>query len=215
MTRRVSATTDSLPAPADGPGQPRTRGEGSERLLGAATGRESAFQLLAIDQAETSGWAFALVGPEIRQFTWAGTAKTAAERADVVRQAAERAALHGVDLYVVLEDHGDFHFGRGNMSVRSLLGMGAARGRWAEALELAGVPKSRISMVTPKAWRRAVLGLGGNAKAEHAKAAAQLHARAVLDYDPGPDAAEALCILLWGERNVVVKKKRKAVGDGQ
>ncbi|HEX6245938.1 MAG TPA: hypothetical protein VFZ61_33665, partial [Polyangiales bacterium] len=83
---------------------------------------------------------------------------------------------------------------------------------WAEALELAGVHKSCISMVSPKAWRREVLGLPGNARAEHAKEAAMRHARAVLDHEVGPDASEALCILLWGERNIVPKRARKAAG---
>ena len=64
-------------------------------------------------------------------------------------------------------------------------------------------------MVEPRVWRRAVLGLG-NVTAAHAKAAAVLHARAVTGSVHGDDAAEALCIALWAQRNVGPAPKRKA-----
>lgn len=161
--------------------------------------------LLAVDQAATSGFAIGLLaGVQARAIT-VGTARSAAERGKAIETAIALTRVQNetlADIHVIFEDHGDFYFGKGNGSVPSLLGLGAARGRWLEQLELAGVKKGKVCKVATKDWRRAVLGLAGNASAERAKSAAVTHARAVIGQDVEHDAAEALCILLWAARNL-------------
>lgn len=163
--------------------------------------------VLAVDQSTaSSGWALLVPGSPAAL----GVARTAAERRAVVDAAclaADSFGLLELPIVAVLEDHGAFSFSRGNMSVRSLLGMGAARGRWQQLLEEC-VPARYVHMVEPRVWRRAVLGLG-NVTAAQAKAAAVLHARAVTGSVVGDDAAEALCIALWAQRNVRPAAKRK------
>lgn len=177
--------------------------------------------ILAIDQAATSGWAMARVTDGKVSELRSGTAKTSDERKAVVSQLvwadyivsaqampvpSQHALKH---VQVVFEDHGGFHFGRGNMSMASVLGMGAARGRWLEQLEGVGLKKSRIQSVSPKAWRKAVLGLAGNASSERAKQAALLYARAKYGLSCTDDEAEALCMLAWAVANVAVVEERK------
>lgn len=159
--------------------------------------------ILAIDQARASGWALIVPGLQSR----AGVARKAYERRAVVQEATVVAALHGHALVAVLEDHRAFHFGRGNMSVKSLLGMGAARGRWEQLLEEHGVRDVR--QVAPSEWRRRVLGLRSRTRAEDAKRAAVLHAQACLGAVLLDDAAEAYCMALWAERNVEAAPARR------
>jgi hypothetical protein len=76
------------------------------------------------------------------------------------------------------------------------LGLGAARGRWLEALELAGVPESRIVGVYPQTWRTALAPLPRKT-GEQAKASAVLVARGLLGREPSTDEAEAVCMARW------------------
>lgn len=152
--------------------------------------------ILAIDQSsKSSGWA-RIDGLSVD----VGIAKTAADRDAVCGEMASRYATDdGVaSVVAVIEDHRAFSFSRGNMSVRSLLGMGAARGRWEQALEIHGIRDIRY--VEPRVWRSKVLGLGPRASGEQAKAAAVRHAYEVLGYEVGHDAAEALCMALYAQR---------------
>ena len=160
--------------------------------------------ILAIDQAEISGVALgSLLDHAQLSRAIICTVKGAPERSDVARAAIELCAGDVSSLAVVFEDHGGFKFSRGNMSVRSVMGMGAARGRWLEALELVGVKTSRIYRVSPETWRGAVLGLSKRVKADVAKAKAVEWARAVTGMvEVQTDAAEALAILHWAARNL-------------
>lgn len=180
--------------------------------------------VLAIDQAATSGWAILSCAPMSLRLVEMGVAKTMAERERVVWQA--RDAAHNIyEWLVVMEDHSDFHFGRGNASVASLLGMGAVRGRWEEQLDRAQHPAKLRAKVTPKTWRKAVLGLPGNATAERAKEAAIAYVVACLTISEGADrpehnAAEAYCMGAYAARELLpeaqslierASKKRKVV----
>jgi len=162
--------------------------------------------VLGIDQStRSSGWA--LIG-EPHGSRRVGVAKGAADIVDVLHEAKSFAGP--LPIVAVLEDHRSFAFSRGNMSVKSLLGMGAARGRWQQELEVFGI--TDVHMVEPRVWRREVLGLRGNTSAEAAKEAAARHAAFVLRREVSSDEAEALCIALWATRNVQPKpvKRRKA-----
>lgn len=157
--------------------------------------------VLGIDQARSSGWCIATPA----DFA-SGVVKTAEGRAGVVAAALRTAEANGLRLVTVLEDHSGFAMSRGNLSMASRIGLGAARGWWEQALEERGV--SDVHTVEPRVWRKAVLGLG-NVKSEQAKAAAVLHARAVTGQVLPDDAAEAVCIALWARRNVVLKTARQ------
>ena len=185
---------------------------------GALCRSAGVFAVLAIDQSsDSSGWAlhvqaraFDPTHPYERTgFTRIGLAADAAARRGVVESAKREAARWNVPLGAVLEDHRSFAFARGNMSVSSAMGMGAARGRWEQELEAAGIRD--VHLVEPRVWRKAVLGLGGSVKGDSAKAAARLHARAVLGTEVSDDEAEALCMALWAERALTVRTLRGGV----
>lgn len=164
------------------------------------------FVVLGIDQStSSSGWA--LIGEPVGSRR-AGIAKNAEQIREVMHEAKSFAGP--LPIVAVLEDHRSFAFSRGNMSVKSLLGMGAARGRWQQELEAAGI--TDVHMVEPRVWRKAVLGLSGNASAERAKEAAIAHASLLLRRVASSDEAEALCIALWGTCNLWPKpvKRRRA-----
>ncbi len=170
---------------------------------GGSDGGES-FCVLGIDQStKASGWCLDVPGkdPEV------GLAKTAADRRVAVYSAYNRARSYGMSVVAVLEDHRSFGFSRGNMSVKSLLGMGAARGAWTQELECAGVRD--VHLVTPLDWRKLVLGLKGNVSGETAKQAAQLYAFSVLGVATGSDEAEALCLAKYGRDFLRPKPRRR------
>lgn len=160
--------------------------------------------ILAVDQAEVSGSAMGSLYEQAQLMSvTVGVAKSASDRARVIHGALAICDGDPSCLAVCFEDHGGFKFSRGNMSVRSAMGMGAARGRWLEALELAGVKSSKIFRVSPEVWRREVLGLSRTVKAERAKETAVLWARATLNRaEVDVDSAEALAILYWAARNI-------------
>jgi len=162
------------------------------------------FAILAIDQStDSSGWAMLtrVMCPLV------GVAKTAPARRLAVHEATSLAAKLELPLVAVLEDHRAFAFSRGNMSVKSLLGMGAARGRWEQLLEEYGVRD--VHQVEPRVWRVKVLGLGPSTPGAVAKRAAVLHAYAATGVTLADDAAEAFCMALWAQRNVAPPVRRK------
>jgi hypothetical protein len=162
--------------------------------------------VLAIDQStDSSGWC--VLRPD-GKCPIIGVAKAAPARRTAVREATALAAKLELPLVAVLEDHRSFAFSRGNMSVKSLLGMGAARGRWEQLLEEHGVRDVR--QVEPRVWRGKVLGLSAKVNGETAKRAAVLHALAVTGVTLADDAAEAFCMALWAQRNVAPAVRRKA-----
>lgn len=167
--------------------------------------------ILALDQAEVSGTAIGALADQTQLVgVMVGVADTAVLRAKIVQAALACCGGDPSGIAVCFEDHGGFKFSRGNMSVRSAQGMGAARGRWLEALELAGIKERQMYRVSPEVWRRDVLGLSKHVKAERAKAAAVMWARAVLNQaDVQTDSAEALAILYWAARNLPAQIEAK------
>lgn len=161
--------------------------------------------ILAIDQStRASGWHLSRDGRTVES----GVATNARERRSAVLAAFELALSTDDAVIAVLEDHRSFAFSRGNMSTKSLLGMGAARGRWEQELESHSIKDVRH--VEPKVWRKAVLGLGANTPKERCKETARLYAKAVSGKDMDDDEAEALCIGAYAAKNFAPRKRRKA-----
>lgn len=177
--------------------------------------------ILAIDQAAVSGWAIWAQGKLMQS----GYTKTIPQQAPVVADALELAALQSLPLVVVFEDHSDIplqartrqdQFRRGETPERNtatILGMGAARGRWETTLALAGVPRRRWLKVPSKTWRH-LQGITGDGN-ECKRIAKQLAARHAGRHIGDHNQAEAICIGWWATyaRTVAaVLPKRRANG---
>lgn len=184
-------------------------------------------RILAVDQAEHSGWCMIVPtpsalapariqrAPHLSIVHW-GLASNALEREHAIRTALAQSPDRD-ELYVVLEDHSDiplvaktrFDRGRGRghkptITTATVLGMGDARGRWREQLELAGLAKSHVRMVTPEVWRGHVLGRRmAKARKEIAKPAALTVAQSIVKQPlETDDVAEAICIGLWAAEHL-------------
>lgn len=174
--------------------------------------------LLAVDQASVSGVAMGMLPPDGRlRGIRTGTATDATHR---VRMTKHALAIAGCTCFtsraaeleypmpchcgavralaVVLEDHSGIPAGKG-VSTTTLLGMGAARGRWEETLDHFGHPDSMRFRVDMPTWRGVILGQRfAHARREVVKAEAVRWAQARTQRtDVGDDEAEALCILTW------------------
>lgn len=159
----------------------------------------SGYVTLGIDQAKTSGWA---VLSRDGLLMASGVATTCTQRHDAVRQALAYAApvTAGVPLVAVLEDHSHVPLRRhssnvGGTNPATVLGMGAARGRWEELLDLHGI---RHATVATKVFRKRVLGLSERTKADRAKRVAVSWAAMVHGVSAAEDEAEAIAIAHWG-----------------
>lgn len=177
--------------------------------------------ILAIDPAAVSGAAIHVYGPDslpVGRRPELYTVRDAAKRADVVEIA--KGLDRESELVVVMESWSD----RGAFGdATTQRGLGAAAGRWLEALEAAGVPKSRVVRVEPARWYRAVIG---GAKRRDDKTtvieAMRLRWPGLHPEQLTPDAAEAAAIGLWasqaGELGLVlpirlVRAHLAAIGD--
>lgn len=161
--------------------------------------------ILALDQAATSGYSLWLsdAAQPFGVLISSGTAKNHTERAAVLDAAEGLAKANDAQLHVVFEDHSKVP-ARLGMPTATILGMGDARGRWHEQLDLRGHSKARRYQVAPKVWRTAVLGAFiGSAKTEVAKKAAVQHASALTHREcTSHDAAEAVCIGQYAANNM-------------
>ena len=156
--------------------------------------RVGPFTILAIDPGATGGWCVRTPG------SWtSGSVKSASDRRGVCEAAVLAADTNHAPLVVVAEQW----TAGGIRGHAQWIGLGGAWGRWAEALELAGVPSKRIVRVYPQTWRKMLAGLPRRTGAE-AKASAQLVARGLLKRDVGTDEAEAVCIARWAETSAEV-----------
>lgn len=166
--------------------------------------------VLGIDQARRSGWGIANARGAVTQ---CGVARTHAERRRVAELVREHAAGDMRRVLVLLEDHAGMPIGRltrqdrqtarkgrsgaPERSTATLLGMGAARGRWEAVLDELGHPEALRDEVEPRVWR-AKLGIRG-AGTDALKADACRWATAHLGQlvDDG-DLAEGVCITAFG-----------------
>jgi hypothetical protein len=175
--------------------------------------------ILATDQAICSGWALiqALTAKPVR---W-GIAKGHDEIDQVVRFAVTMAGGPKL-LYALTEDHGGVPLfvggsrdrgrvrsGGKQRSTATILGMGAARGWWEHALcsaAIGGVARSHLLKVSHGTWKAEVLGARwAKARTEAVRAESVRFARALLGVDVTHDEAAAVCMAVWGAKNVPAK----------
>lgn len=128
--------------------------------------------VLGLDQAARSGWGIALVGQSTHLLAH-GVATTHAERKAVAELAVRHAGV-AAQLLVMREDHAGMplsrltrddrdtrrsgRLGRPERSTASILGQGAAWGRWEAVLDELGHPERLRLSVEPRTWRARVLG---------------------------------------------------------
>jgi Holliday junction resolvasome RuvABC endonuclease subunit len=154
------------------------------------------FFALGIDPGERSGWG--LLDASGRRVA-SGAVRRGQELVDAAMGAQDAASRGGCYLVVGAERWtAGWAGGRGNF--KTYFGMGAAWGRWALALELAGVGAKRIGRVVPATWRKDVLGNGAATKPM-----AVAYVRAAYKVDVGDDEAEALCIAAWAHRTEALR----------
>lgn len=170
---------------------------------------------LGLDQARRTGWGLSL--PAERRVVESGVATSHEERMAVLERAR---ALAGGDMrrvFVLFEDHSGIPLtrltradratrrqgrsGAPERSTASILGLGAAKGRWEELLDMLGHPLSLRDDVEPRVWRARVLGLvGGDGQTLKTIAAQWLAAhlgREVTDLDE----AEGGCIAAFAAQD--------------
>lgn len=182
-----------------------------------------------VDQAARSGWGIAVGRKVVR---W-GVATTAEQRMEVIQLLRVLAGNTLRHVYVLLEDHSKMHWNRltaqdkrttramdgGGYVQRSptktLIGLGDARGRWREQLELAGHPKTMRDQIDPLEWRRR-MGIHG----PEAKRVACRVAEGAIGMQPGTltddDLAEGVCLTLFAAteghaRNELRKVSQRAL----
>jgi hypothetical protein len=177
---------------------------------------------LGIDQATRSGWGIAVN----RQVVRSGVASTHAERKAVVELARELAGGDMRQVLVMLEDHSGMPLGRLTHADRNtprkgrqaapqrntatILGMGAARGRWEAVLDDAGHPKALRDEVEPRTWR-GKLGITGRDTDDLKASAAALASAHMLKQVTDLDEAEGICIALFaGIDGIARNEARKA-----
>jgi len=154
--------------------------------------------ILGIDQGRDSG--IAVLSPS-REILTLGIARTVWERAAVLRFVRAQAVAYGVPAIAVLEDHSKIPLLKGQ-STATILGLGEARGRWKEVIEL---DRMRYAATAPNEWRKAVLGIPNNTPRDTAKALAvqwaagmlRTHSR-IVRRKIKHDEAEALAIGWFG-----------------
>lgn len=174
---------------------------------------------LGIDQAARSGWGIAVNRTVVRS----GVASTHAERKAVVELVRELAGGDMRQVLVMLEDHSGFLFAKGTKgrqgaptrNTATILGMGAARGRWEACLDDAGHPKTLRDDVEPRTWRSKLGITGRDTDALKASAAALASAhmhQLVTDLDE----AEGICIALFaGIDGMARNEARKATARAE
>lgn len=152
--------------------------------------------VLGIDCARTSGWCIMRrTADRLSSRAGSGVVTRADQRAEVIQAAIRLGTELGERLAVVYERH--TVGGGARWTPDTMMGMGEARGRWLEQLELAGVPRSHIIGVRPATWRAATLPPCGRDRAA-LKAAAVASCRARGWPVESDDEAEACLIAWWG-----------------
>ena len=164
----------------------------------SASPKPHACVVLAVDPAKVSGWAIVARAPGTASELACGcnTARTADARRRAAESAFAAAFIAGLPLVVCAErwsSHGAFG------GARTQRGLGAAWGRWAEALEIAGVPKRRIVRVYAQTWAGAILSAGGRGwTRERREAASIAYVKRRFGIECGADEAAAVCLGVYG-----------------
>lgn len=158
--------------------------------------------VLGLDPARTSGWCIMSVVRGSARRELSGVVDDCAGRAHVIHLAVEVARRDDDRLAICYERHtvggGAGSDGKGTRWTPDvMMGMGEARGRWLEQLELAGIARSHCVGVTPSTWRKATLPRCGRDRAA-LKAAALLSCKARGWGVESDDEAEACLIAYWG-----------------
>ena len=132
---------------------------------------------LAIDQAARSGWAIHANG---RQQD-GGSVRIADPNnmTEVLQRFAAFLESVAGQPVVVMEDHAAVPANKG-LPTAQVLGMGAARGRWELALQLQGLPMSKIRKYSHLEWRRTA-GIPPRTKKDRAKEMSVSSAQVMLD----------------------------------
>lgn len=180
--------------------------------------------ILAIDPGNVSGWAIvsprrAAADPKQSVTVWSGRVTGGPKHiVEMARDAATNDVMRPLVVVAETWTTGDRVHDR-RMRAATMLGLGAAWGRWSDALDAVGVPKSRILRVNTSTWRAKVIGGPMNRSTEEWKRLALLHAqqrfpvRAPSGKVTHDDEAEALCIAAWamyaGPVGEAVKKAGK------
>lgn len=154
--------------------------------------------ILAIDQAASSGWAL-WIGSRPAKY---GTAK-ATQRQGVIELVSSMTSMRCV---VIFEDHTQIRIaGRRkagsservyDTSAATIHALGRAQGWWQALLSLAGHDDRATVLCPIGAWKKAC-GAGGGAGREDAIRAAERHAYALGAVASTPDEAVATCIAHW------------------
>lgn len=160
--------------------------------------------LLAIDPGAVSGSATFVRGELVSFSDGAG----AALREATARSAAMQAYAQDLPLLVVMEEWG----GR-FASWKTAIGIGAARGAWEQAIELAGVRPDHVVRMHVQTWRSRA-GIGKRIDANAYKRAAQAIAKSIYRVNAGQNAAEAIVMghvaLRSSEAEAMLKKLGRA-----
>ena len=150
--------------------------------------------VFGIDPGRRSGWAVASDAETVS--AW-GEVTTAQERLDLVEGLYDAAKRSGSRVHVCME-----WVSAGGGGTRTAMGIGQARGRWLEVLELAaGYSERRVIRATPDQWRKATHGLV-RSKAATREEREREYKAAAMAYSgiDSEDGAEAACIALHGWR---------------
>lgn len=83
----------------------------------------------------------------------------------------------------------------------SVVGIGAAWGRWESALESAGIPKRRIVRADPRTWRSAVLSRSRLRRDQWKRMAIQYVQTKYGLTKVSDDAAESICLAEWASKD--------------
>lgn len=172
-------------------------------LLSRRTGKPC--HVLAIDQARRSGWGV----HDLTRIVLHGHAQTSVQRREALKRMRQLPGFDLSHLLVVFEDHSTMPVTRNakfNYQTRegptrntaTILGMGAARGRWEELLDILEHPHAQRIQVEPCEWRR-VLGTRVNLGTEGWKAQACMWATGATGGRIEDDnEAEACVMATWG-----------------
>lgn len=145
--------------------------------------------VLALDPAQTSGWAILILDPGADgRLLASGTATSALERQAVARKFAELVRARGgasaaaAETWTNKRTRGAMREGKktGKLATKTLIGLGAGYGRWEQAFELAciesKVDRPKVIRWTPQEWREVIgaVAASGEVAKERAVQAALL-----------------------------------------